>query len=113
MANIREYNAPEGIGLRPSEVGVDARAAAGRRGGAFFNQASEALNQEGARWKSTITDVGDVAVKWEDHREIASGAATFARMQANLTEQWNDIAKNADPNDPSIAKKFREEVVEP
>lgn len=94
-------------------MGVDARAAVARRGGAFYNQAAEAIGDTGRRVASTINELGDMAVKYEDHREISAGAATFAQMQFNLTQQWNETAKNSDPNDPSVAAKFREETVEP
>jgi hypothetical protein len=113
MPNIREQSAPENLGISPTEMGVDARAAVARRGGAFYNQAAEALTSIGSRIASTVTDVGDVAVKYEDHREISAGAAKFAELQLNLTNKWNAIAKDSDPNDPSVAAKFREETVNP
>ena len=34
-------------------------------------------------------------------------------MVAKLNQDWNDTAKNADPNDPSVAAKWREETLEP
>ncbi len=57
--------------------------------------------------------MGKQVVDYEDHKEISTGAATFAKLQENLTKQWNDQAKTADPNDPSVAAKFRETVLEP
>lgn len=113
MANIRENSAPEGLGLTPSDRGTDAFAAAARRVGTSYREIADSQGDLGGRIASTIRDVGDVAVKFEDHREISAGAKTFAEMQSNLTQKWNEIAKNADPNDPSVAKKFREEVVAP
>jgi hypothetical protein len=115
MPNIRENNAPQDIGLRPTEIGVDATAAAARRGGSFFNAAAEAISDEGRRWASTINDVGNVAYKFMEHREVSAGAAKYAELQDNLTKQWNNTLKdpNFDPNDPSVAAKFREEVVKP
>jgi hypothetical protein len=99
---------------------VDATAAAARRIGGFYNQAAEAKNTAastmsdlGNRIGGAIKDIGDVAVKYEDHREISAGAAKFAELQDNLTQQWNERAKNADPNDPSVAAKFSEEVIGP
>ena len=112
MPNIKGFDAPD-LGLRPSETGVEAFAAAARRTGAFYNQAGEALSATGARIGSAIRDVGDIAVKFEDHREISAGAASFAKLQDNLTQQWNERAKTADPNDPKVAAKVRDEVVEP
>lgn len=113
MANIREDNAPQGLGLQPTEMGVDARAGVARRGGAFYNQAAEAMTQTGQRIGSTIQDVGKVADDYITHQQVSTGAVTFAQMQLGLTDQWNKIAKNADPNDPAVAQKFLTENVEP
>lgn len=119
MPVVREYNTPS-LDIRPTEVGVEATAAAARRAGAFYNQGAEASNQQGAairdtgqRIASTVRDAGEIAYKSIEHLEISHGAASFAAVQDNLTKQWNETAKNADPNDPSIAAKFREEVLEP
>lgn len=48
-----------------------------------------------------------------DHREISAGVASKDQIRLNLTQQWNDIAKSADPNDPTVAAKFRAEVMDP
>src|SRR5216684_6368571 len=45
--------------------------------------------------------------------KISEGAASFAKLQDSLTQQWNATAKNADPNDPTVADDFRSKVVEP
>jgi hypothetical protein len=113
MAQIAGYEAPQNLGLNPTEIGVDATAAAARRIGAFYNQKADALNDIGGRVASTVRDVGQVALDYMEHREISAGAAKYAEVQNNLTQKWNDIAKNADPNDPSVAAKFREEVANP
>src|SRR5216684_2185480 len=113
MANIRQVEAPQGIGLQPTEMGVESFAAAGRRLGAYGNQIAETYNQLGSQIKSTITDAGEVAVNYLDHKEISEGAASFAKLQDSLTQQWNATAKNADPNDPTVADDFRSKVVEP
>ena len=113
MAQMTGYEAPQGLSINPTEIGVDATAAAARRIGGFYNQKADALNQEGQQAKSAITDAGDVAVKYMDHREISQGAADFAKLQDNLTQQWNETAKNSDPNDPAVAAKFREQTLEP
>ena len=81
--------------------------------GAFATQTADALSQTGQRIAGAVKDAGDVAVKFEDHREISAGAAAFSKLQADLTDQWNQTAKNSDPNDPSVAAKFRETVLEP
>jgi hypothetical protein len=113
MANIREQSASSELGLTPTDRGVSAFEAAARRSAAFYNQAAEAVNDTGRRIASTITDVGDIAVKSADHFEISRGAANFAKLQADLTEKWNETAKSANPNDPTVAAKFRDDVVAP
>lgn len=117
MPNITQYDAPQGIGLRPTESGIDANVQAARRIGAFASQKAEAVGKtlglEGRMLDSSIRDAGQVAVDYEDHREISHGAAAGAQLTENLTNTWNDIAKNADPNDPSVAAKFQQEQLEP
>jgi hypothetical protein len=112
MPNIREFDAPA-LDIRPSEIGVEATAAAARRGGAFFNQAGQAYDSIGQRAGSAIRDAGDVAVQQISHQEITHGAATFAQLHADLTDKWNETVKNADPNDTSVAGKFNETVLQP
>lgn len=116
MAKIETFDAGN-LALQPTEVGVEAAAGAGRRLGAFYNQVGEATQRFGERAGQeiggAIRDAGQAAIDFEDHREISHGAATFATLTDNLTNQWNDAAKNADPNDPAVAAKFRETVLEP
>jgi hypothetical protein len=113
MANIQGFEAPNNLGLQPTETGIDAVEGAARRTEGFFNQKADALTQEGHIASSSIQAVGQQAVDFEDHQQISHGAATFAELQNNLTQQWNATVKNANPNDPSVAAKFREEVVAP
>src|SRR5260221_498635 len=113
MANIRELDAPKDLGLRPTEIGVDAIAAAARRIGTFYNQTAEARSDTGQRIGSTIKEAGQVAVDYMDHREISAGAANGALFMANMNQAWEEKAKHADPNDTTVAAKFREETLEP
>lgn len=112
MANIQEYN-PGGLGLQPSETGEQAFAAAGRRVGAFYNQTGQEITNLGQQVSGAIRDAGDVYVKYQEHKDISKASADFAQLQENLINQWNATAKNADPNDPTVAQKFRENVLEP
>lgn len=112
MAQIRSFEAPA-LGLNPSETGVTAKAQAGRFIGRFYNEASSATMQAGALIAGGMKDLGDEAVRYAEHREISHGSASFAELNDTLTQQWNDTAKTADPNDPTVAAKFREEVLEP
>lgn len=110
--NIRELNAPE-LGIRPDDRAIESTASAGRRVAGFFNQVAENRNDEGRRIASAVMDVGNVAQKFIEHREVSFKAAESAKTLANLDARWNETVKNADPNDPTVAAKFREEVVEP
>jgi hypothetical protein len=51
--------------------------------------------------------------KWAENREVSKSAADSAKTLAGLDQKWNETVKSADPNDPTVANKFREEVVEP
>lgn len=117
MPQIRTYEAPQGLGLNPTETGIEATAQAGNRIGRFYNQAASATQEvgnEAARgFSSAIKDAGDVAVQYAEHREISHGAAAFAELNDGLTQAWNDTAKSANPNDPTVAAKFRQDTLEP
>lgn len=119
MANIREYSSPA-EGLAPSDRGADAAANAARgiegiynRAASNFDEVAALKNDEGRRVASTVADGLEVAKDYEDHREISHGAAQYATVFANLDQQWNQISAKADPNDPAVAAKFRETVLEP
>jgi hypothetical protein len=47
------------------------------------------------------------------HQEVRTAAAAKAKLFDQLSDEWNSRVKNADPNDPSVAAKFREEVLQP
>jgi hypothetical protein len=120
MAQIAGYEAPQNLGLNPTEIGVDATAAAARRIGAFYNQKADALNDTGARIGSTVRDVGQVALDYMDHREIATGAAHGAEVFDGLIRSKDEAIKGIDPNDPAYGQKvdvamkqWREEKLAP
>jgi hypothetical protein len=113
MPNIRQTEAPRGIGLNPSETGIEAVAGAARRIGTFYNQTADLYGQEGSELKSTITDAGSVAENYMTHRDISAGAANGAKFIAQKNDEWNEIAKTADPNDVTIKQKFIEENLNP
>lgn len=112
MPQIREYEAPA-LAIKPTETGINATAAAARRIQGEYNEVGDALTATGQRIAGTVREVGDIAVKYEDHREISAGQASYAQMLDSLTKDWNETAKNSDPNDPSVAAKWREEVLQP
>jgi len=113
MPNIREVTAPGELGLRPDDRAQESLANSGRRIAALYGTAAEAQNDVGRRAASAINDVGTVAVKYAEHQEISKGAAEAAKTLSGLDEKWNETVKNADPNDPTVALKFKEEVLEP
>lgn len=113
MPNIREVNAPQDLGLRPDDRAMESTANAGRRISALYSTIAEAKMSVGRSARGAIEDVGGVAVKFAEHQEISRGAAESAKTLAGLDEKWNATIKNADPNDPTVGAKFREEVVEP
>lgn len=116
MPNIRTYETPA-LGLQPTTAGVDARAQAARRISSEYNEVADAtqrVGEQGARAvSSTIKEAGQVALDYMSHREISHGAAAYATLNDRLTNQWNETAKKADPNDPTVAAKFRQEALEP
>lgn len=112
MPNIREAAPSQpGLEIRPTEVGIDARQSAARRVGAFYSQAADDFTSEGQRFAGDVKSVGEIAVKQIEHHEINTGSKNLAAMQADITQKWNDLPK--DPDDPTIAAKFREQVLEP
>jgi hypothetical protein len=126
MPQIPEYN-PRIGGLQPSERGTTAELQAARRTGAFYNEAagmisagarsqSEAASDVARSASGVARDVSEAAIQQENfagHREVSAGAASGAQLFANLSDQWDKTVKKADPNDPSVAAKFREQVLEP
>jgi hypothetical protein len=49
----------------------------------------------------------------QEQNETSKLSANLAITQANLTNKWQDTIKNADPNDPEVAKNFMENEVGP
>jgi hypothetical protein len=113
MPNIREESAPAGLGLNPSETGIESVAGEARRVGMFYNQTADLRGQEGGELNTTIRDVGQVVDADITHKQISAGAAEGAKFLAQKNDEWNEIAKNADPNDPSVQQKFLTENLEP
>lgn len=113
MPNISEFDAPSNLGLQPSETGVEATARAAQRINMYGSQEAQDLTQTGDRIGRGVASVGEAAVQYMEHREVSAGAAHGATLIAGLNQSWNDAAKNADPNDPSIAAKWRAETLEP
>src|SRR6266567_766931 len=105
VPNIREFTNPD-VNLNKPEIGIEATAQSARHIGAYYHQI-------GAEAGSAIRETGDMAVRYMDHQQISAGAAGYSTLFDQKTQEWNDLAKNADPNDPTVAQKFREENLEP
>lgn len=113
MPNIRQVDAGTDIGLRTDDRAASSTANSGRRVAALYNTAAEANADTGRRVASAIQDAGRVAVDYVTNREINRGAAEAATVVSTLDQKWNATIKSADPNDPSVAAKFKEEQIEP
>jgi hypothetical protein len=122
MPNIKTFDTPQ-LGLRPSEIGVEATAAAARRIGAFSNQRGEALTNVGARLGRAGAAAADAVDDHITHMEVQAGAKHGSEGLLNLDNEWNTttaggknadgtIRPPADPNDPSVAGKFMSETFE-
>lgn len=104
--NIKQFSAGEG-GFRPSDIGMDAAARAGREIGVPYRETGDQA-AKGAKEVGTIID------QHETMSDISQGAATLAVMTNNLHAQWNQTA--TDPknlNDDTIQQKFLNDTLEP
>jgi hypothetical protein len=111
VPNIRTFDTPQ-LGLQPTEIGIEATAAAARRGGTFYNQAAAALTARGQHIASATKDAGDLAINYIEHREISNGAAKLAQIEDGYTGAWQKFASNPnlDWNDPTIVQQFRAQM---
>jgi hypothetical protein len=103
--NIVEYNNPIDT-LHPSEQGVQAAVQAGRRIGVFYHQMGEDVG-------GAVAEVGKQYQDEVTRQQVSHGLAAQSQLWASLTDSWNQTAKGADPNDPSVAAKWRTEQLEP
>lgn len=129
MPQLKEYVSPIDK-LQPSDRGTEARTMAGRRIGGFYDQAA---NEVSGAAKDEATAAGDVArsvgdigegvtmaakgvEQYQSHRIISQGAPAAAKIFDGLDADLNARVSEAgqrDPNDPTVAGKFREEQLEP
>jgi len=105
MPKITQYDAPEGLGLRPTETGISAVAGAARRLEADYSQAAAAQEGTGQRYGSAISAAGAVAVKYIDHQQIAAGLAHGAELFDTLGKSKDEAIKKIDLNDPAYGAK--------
>lgn len=119
MADLKPYFAGD-VGLRPTEVGIDALQNSARRLGAYGSQIAQAKGQvygELARdVKSTIGAAGATAEEYLSHKELSEGSLTYLKTMNGLTTEYNKQMGAAadDPNQAeAISKKFMETQFEP
>ena len=112
MPTIPEFNAPA-LDIRPSEIGVESTAAAGRRLGAYGSQIAEADVQTGRSIAGGVKSVGDAAEQYAAHQNISSLARHGADVMAAGTQSLNAYFSGADipddPNNPGAKKAALDE----
>lgn len=106
----------KGLGRQTQQVGAET----GRLGSEQQNLGRETaqlgefkargIADSGRRLSSAVEAAGNVALDYADHQQIAAGSQSWARVLQTQTQKWNDVAKNADPNDPTTAKKFLDQL---
>jgi len=112
MPKIAEFEAPE-LGLRPSEIGVEATAAAARRVTAAYSQAAGARAGVGSEIANALTFAMNVGITSMEHGEIARGAQAWAGLSTDLENNYKNHSDNADPNNPLSAKGWLTGTLEP
>jgi hypothetical protein len=104
VPNIQEFEST--AKLTPDDRGTQAFAMEGRRVGAFYHQMGQDIG-------GGIKAAGDVVAQHQEFQEISHGTALGATLMANLHQSQEQALKDGDPNDPTVAAKWRQEVMEP
>lgn len=112
MPNIREYRNPISD-LQPNERGASAAIRAGNAAAQAAQAQAQAAETWGAAIGKGIKDLGETYVKRRTAQQLSQGMRTYAEILDNTTTAWNNTIKEADPNDPAVADRFREEQLEP
>lgn len=73
--------------------------------GAAVGEALQGLGRD-------VSRVGEVLQQRQAQREVSALNAEFAKAQAELTVEWNETLRTADPNDGATAERFRKERVQ-
>lgn len=64
------------------------------------------------RLAGSVVGLGEALIQRQTQREVSKLNAEFAKAQAELTVEWKETLRKADPNDPSTADNFRREKVQ-
>lgn len=108
MANIQEYVNKQNIqpSSRPAELAAQTAMGAARLGAELGESIGGAIAAAGKPAQALY-------VRQVVQPEISQGGAVGAGLVNSLTQEWNNLAKNSDPNDGSIADTFTQKVMEP
>lgn len=69
--------------------------------------------ERGALIQQAGVQIGQKLEERQTQREISKLNAEFAKAQAELTVGWQETLRTADPNDPDVAERFRNDTVAP
>jgi hypothetical protein len=100
MANIREFSAPSDLGLRPDSRADESLANSGRRIAALYNRLAKRPPRPASACVSGAMDVGNVAQKFMEHREISQGAAEAATTLSTLDQKVERHGQEGRPERP-------------
>lgn len=107
MPRIREYFARDvKINVGPLQSLASAQAEAGR------SQANAIKTQWDSAGKA-ISDTFSIVEKHLEQNDTSKLTADGAMTHAQLKKQWSETVAQADPNDPEVADKFMNDVVQP
>jgi hypothetical protein len=112
VPQIAQYEAPQGIGLKPTNLGTDATSAAARRLQADYSEAAAAQQSIGTTIARDVELGGKIALEYADAQQISNGAPGYAGLAADAMREW-EVRNKANPNDPTTSQKFLTEYLEP
>ena len=111
MAQIREYTAPTGAELRPSDLGETSLVRAARAIEYNGSAGAEAVKQGGQEIGRGIARYGELADKHATFQEISQGAASFAQLRNATDAVANQAFKDPNQNtDPDLQNKITQQV---
>lgn len=110
MPNIRQYENDQALTAR---LDPGTAVAAGNSALGAARVRADTMSQFGRQIGSTVEDLGEKYQEYRAQQEISQGLPTSAQFLARKTDDWNNIAAKADPNDPSTSQKFLNEDLEP
>lgn len=115
MSDITQFNAGD-LALRPSQTGEESLVRSAYRIGAFGRQTAQAYDTAGRAIGGGIAAAGQMALQYEDHREISDGMKTGAQILLDKTQELNKTLN--DPNldvlkNPGAGRQWLDQSLEP